>query len=194
MPIMPRPSSKRSVRPNMRFVGINSEEQQAVLMMHRVRTLVVANRTALVNQVRGLLGELSTHATRVFRNGRQFAAWLGLTPRQHSSGGVTRLGRITKGGDRFGVAVPIGVRRLRGNCRRSWRMPRTLAGPAPTDFGGTAATAAPLGQRLMQINVIGQALGVLFVDALRQIVSDAEGPLKGCLAGLRNRRSNLGRV
>ncbi len=44
-------------RPNMRFVGIKSEEQQAVLMMHRVRTLVVANRTALVNQVRGLLGE-----------------------------------------------------------------------------------------------------------------------------------------
>src|SRR5256885_13460698 len=44
-------------RPSMRFVGIKSEEQQAVLMMHRVRTLVVANRTALANQVRGLLGE-----------------------------------------------------------------------------------------------------------------------------------------
>jgi transposase len=36
-----------------------------------------------------------------FRNGRQFAAWLGLTPRQHSSGGKTRLGRITKRGDAY---------------------------------------------------------------------------------------------
>jgi transposase len=50
MPMMPRLSAKQWVRPNMRFVGINSEEQQAVLMMHRVETLVVANRTALVNQ------------------------------------------------------------------------------------------------------------------------------------------------
>ena len=44
-------------RPNMRFVAIKSEEQQAVLMVHRARALVVANRTAQVNQIRGLLGE-----------------------------------------------------------------------------------------------------------------------------------------
>src|ERR1700694_5124533 len=36
-----------------------------------------------------------------FRNGRQFAAWLGLIPKQHSSGGKTRLGRITKRGDAY---------------------------------------------------------------------------------------------
>jgi Transposase and inactivated derivatives len=34
-----------------------------------------------------------------FRNGRQFAAWLGLTPRQYTTGGKVRLGRITKQGD-----------------------------------------------------------------------------------------------
>lgn len=34
-----------------------------------------------------------------FKNGRQFAAWLGLTPRQYSTGGKTRLGRITRRGD-----------------------------------------------------------------------------------------------
>ena len=34
-----------------------------------------------------------------FKNGRQFAAWLGLTPRQHTTGGKIRLGRITKKGD-----------------------------------------------------------------------------------------------
>ena len=35
-----------------------------------------------------------------FRRGRDFAAWLGLTPRQHSSGGKERLGRTTKMGER----------------------------------------------------------------------------------------------
>ena len=38
---------------------------------------------------------------RAFRNGRQFAAWLGMTPRQFSSGGVTRLGGITRRGDAY---------------------------------------------------------------------------------------------
>ncbi len=40
-------------RPNMRFVPIKTEEQQAVLMVHRVRSLVVGERTSLVNQIRG---------------------------------------------------------------------------------------------------------------------------------------------
>jgi len=37
----------------------------------------------------------------LFKNGRQFAAWLGLTPRQYSTGGKARLGRISKRGDRY---------------------------------------------------------------------------------------------
>jgi transposase len=36
-----------------------------------------------------------------FRSGRQFAAWLGLTPLQKSSGGKERLGRISKMGDKY---------------------------------------------------------------------------------------------
>ncbi|MEM7469010.1 MAG: transposase, partial [Pseudomonadota bacterium] len=36
-----------------------------------------------------------------FSNGRQFAAWLGLTPRQNSTGGRSRLGRISKRGDSY---------------------------------------------------------------------------------------------
>jgi len=39
-------------RPNMRFVPPKSEEQQALLMVHRARSLVVDNRTAQVNQIR----------------------------------------------------------------------------------------------------------------------------------------------
>jgi transposase len=38
---------------------------------------------------------------RDFKNGRQLAAWLGLTPKQHSSGGKTRLGGVTKRGDDY---------------------------------------------------------------------------------------------
>jgi transposase len=38
---------------------------------------------------------------RAFRSGRQFAAWLGLVPRQNSSGGKDRLGGISKMGDRY---------------------------------------------------------------------------------------------
>jgi len=38
---------------------------------------------------------------RQFKNGAQFGAWIGLTPKQHSSGGKARLGRITKRGDTY---------------------------------------------------------------------------------------------
>jgi transposase len=38
---------------------------------------------------------------RDFESGRQFAAWLGLTPRQHSSGGKRRLGHISRRGDAY---------------------------------------------------------------------------------------------
>jgi transposase len=37
----------------------------------------------------------------LFRSGRHLAAWLGLVPRQHSTGGKARLGRITKMGDQY---------------------------------------------------------------------------------------------
>jgi transposase len=36
-----------------------------------------------------------------FKNGRQFAAWLGLTPKQHSTGGKTRLGGLSKQGNGY---------------------------------------------------------------------------------------------
>jgi transposase len=36
-----------------------------------------------------------------FKNGRQFAAWIGLTPSQHSTGGKPRLGHISKRGDAY---------------------------------------------------------------------------------------------
>src|SRR5207244_3159377 len=37
----------------------------------------------------------------VFRSGRHFSAWIGIVPKQHSSGGKNRLGGISKRGDRY---------------------------------------------------------------------------------------------
>lgn len=41
----------------------------------------------------------SVHDVNVFKNGRQFAAWIGLTPSQYASGETSRLGKITKRGN-----------------------------------------------------------------------------------------------
>ena len=170
-------------RPDMRFVPVMTVEQQELSALLTVRALLVRQRTALVNQIRGLLGELGivfpkkaervlpmlaelldpendtltpfsketfrglrddlaaltarigtldrtverlarSHplARRVqavpgigplsavaliallpeasfFNNSRHLAAWLGLVPRQHSSGGKSTLGRISKRGN-----------------------------------------------------------------------------------------------
>jgi transposase len=172
-------------RPTMRFVAIKTIEQQDIQAVHRIRSELVQQRTAKVNQIRGLLGEyglvvgqridvlrkalpliledaengltvdfrtlleglqqdLITLDQRVddmdkkikllassnedakrlqqipgigpitatalisaigdgkqFKRGRDLAAWLGLTPRQHSSGGKDRLLGISKRGDAY---------------------------------------------------------------------------------------------
>jgi transposase len=64
----------------------------------------LSQRIATVPGV-GLLGATALAATVTdpaqFRSGRQFAAWLGLTPLQNCSGGKERLGRISKMGDQY---------------------------------------------------------------------------------------------
>lgn len=68
------------------------------------RTNDVARRLATIPGI-GPVGATALAASVTdpsqFRSGRQFAAWLGLTPLQNSSGGKERLGRITKMGDRY---------------------------------------------------------------------------------------------
>lgn len=169
-------------RPTMRFVAVKSVEQQSMLKLHRVRELLVRQRTMLATALRAHLAEfgivapqgihrveklaaevrdpavpplaqealsrlvdelasigrrldtieerlVALHRTdpvsrrlasipgvgpitamaiastvpdpSVFRSGREFAAWLGLTPKSHSSGGKDKLGRISKRGDRY---------------------------------------------------------------------------------------------
>ena len=64
---------------------------------------------------------------RVFRSGRDFSAWIGLVPKQHSSGGKDRLGSITKQGDRYlrslftaGALAVIRYAKLHGTKHRPW--------------------------------------------------------------------------
>jgi transposase len=64
-----------------------------------------------------------------FRCGRQFAAWLGLTPGQYSSGGKTRLGRITKAGDGYlrsllilGARSVLALAKGRSDSTSSWAL------------------------------------------------------------------------
>jgi transposase len=64
-----------------------------------------------------------------FRSGRQLSAWLGLVPRQHSSGGKDRLGRISKHGDGY-------IRRLLVHGARTvlrWRRAKPGTGSGWTD-------------------------------------------------------------
>ena len=61
----------------------------------------------------------SVGEAREFRNGRQFAAWLGLVPRQYTTGGKIRLGRITKRGDAYlRTLLILGARTVLRTARR----------------------------------------------------------------------------
>ena len=54
---------------------------------------------------------------KLFKNGRQMAAWLGLVPKQHSSGGRNRLLGISKRGDRYLRTLLIhGARSVVSRC------------------------------------------------------------------------------
>ena len=76
-----------------------------------------------------------------FKSGRHFASWLGLTPREHSTGGKTRLGGISRAGDeRLRQLLVLGatavVRRAKPGKASAWliallaRRPRKLAAVA----------------------------------------------------------------
>jgi len=64
---------------------------------------------------------------KVFRSGRNFSAWIGLVPKQHSSGGKERLGSISKQGDRYlrslfmaGALAVIRYAKIHGSKHRPW--------------------------------------------------------------------------
>jgi transposase len=193
-------------RPTMRFVPIKSDDQLDLQSLHRVRERWVARRTAVINQIRGLLLErgitlrkgrryldealpgiledaeaklsgtlrllltqlkleLDQTALRLeeaealieqtvqeseacqrwmqipgigpvtatavisaisngaaFRKGREFAAWTGLVPREHSTGGKQKLLGISKRGNRY-------LRKLFVQCARAVLQQKTKQAP-----------------------------------------------------------------
>lgn len=198
-------------RPTMRFVAVKSVDQQAILMLHKVRELLVRQRTMLTNALRAHLAELGIVAAQglegldwlkshfresqerlpeqaaaaiqalicqaeaiadqaealekrilewhrenetsrrlatipgigpitasaiaanvpdpsLFRSARQFAAWLGLTPRANSSGGKDRQTGISKQGDgyirRLLVSGATAVLRFarQGDAGKAWML------------------------------------------------------------------------
>jgi transposase len=80
------------------------------IAQYDVHVRAMARECVLSQRLMQLAGVGETTATAIvamvgnaseFDSGRQFAAWLGLVPGQYSSGGKTRLGRITKAGDAY---------------------------------------------------------------------------------------------
>ena len=218
----------------MRFVPIKSQEQQDIQALHRLRERTVKERTALANQLRGLLAEYgilirlgmaavrqalleilddgengltprgracfaqrrdelmqidaqcqryeqqivqvnqeyavcrrldevigigpitatATYAAagsaREFRNGRHFSAWLGLVPKQHSSGGKDTLLGISKRGNAYLGTVnkqgaQIRVATLADPKQRVFAAAGVLFGHQPQPRGKVSAVVKLLG-------------------------------------------------
>jgi transposase len=73
-------------------LGALARDQEPARRLMQIRGVGPTTASAIVATVGN---------AREFKNGRQFAAWLGLVPRQHTTGGKPRLGRISKRGDPY---------------------------------------------------------------------------------------------
>ena len=80
---------------------------------------------------------------KAFRSGRNFSAWIGIVPKQHSSGGKNRLGGISKQGDRYlrglfvaGALAVIRYAKIYGTKHRPWL--RALLARRPTKVAAIA--------------------------------------------------------
>lgn len=78
-----------------------------------------------VGPIGAMMLSLKAPDPQLFRSGRQFAAWMGLTPRDHSTAGKTRLGAITRAGDAalrsvLVVGATAVIQHRRRNRGRGW--------------------------------------------------------------------------
>jgi transposase len=76
--------------------------EKRLMLQHRANE--ASKRLQSIHGI-GMIGASAIAATvtdpKVFRSGRDFAAWIGLVPRQDSTGGKQKLGPISKQGDRY---------------------------------------------------------------------------------------------
>src|SRR5258708_26710714 len=96
---------------------------------------------------------------KAFRSGRNFSAWIGLVPKQHSSGGKDRLGSISKQGDRYlrglftaGALAVIRYAKLHGTEHRPWLTALLARRP-------TKVAAIALANKLARMARAGMAKG-----------------------------------
>src|SRR5258706_2530923 len=80
---------------------------------------------------------------RNFRSGRNFSAWIGLVPKQHSSGGKDRLGSISKQGDRYLRSLFVAgalavIRYAQIHCTRHRPWLTAVVRPRPTKVAAIA--------------------------------------------------------
>ena len=82
-----------------------------------------------VGPIGAMLLRMKTPEPELFRSGRQFAAWIGLTPKDHSTAGKVRLGVITRAGDEGLRSVLVaGATAVIQQARRGGRASPWLAG------------------------------------------------------------------
>src|SRR3954452_18774664 len=92
----------RELLEHCRILAASIEVLEAEIVAH-ARQDEAARRLATIPGVGPITASLMAATVAdigLFKSARQFAAWLGLVPRQYSTGGKTRLGRITKSGNR----------------------------------------------------------------------------------------------
>src|SRR5437762_1763741 len=137
-------------RANMRFVPTKTPEQQSLefdrLIMAWHRSNQTSKRLHYIPGVGPMLATAlvaSVADPRTFRSGRNFSAWVGLVPKQHSSGGKDRLGSISKQGDRYlrslfvaGALAVIRYAKIHGTKHRPWLT--ALLGRRPTKVAAIA--------------------------------------------------------
>ena len=109
-------------------------KEQILILDRRINAWHRSNETAKrLDAIPGIGPVLATALVasvadpKAFRSGRDFSAWIGLVPKQNSSGGKERLGNITKAGDRYlrslfcaGALSVIRIVKLRGAKHRPW--------------------------------------------------------------------------
>ena len=82
-----------------------------------------------VGPIGAVLLRMKAPSPELFRSGRQFAAWIGLTPKDHSTAGKVRLGVITRAGDEaLRSVLVVGATSVIRQVRRGGRVSPWLAG------------------------------------------------------------------
>jgi transposase len=129
-----------------------------LLAWHRASDL--ARRLTAIPTIGPIIASLLVMKTpdpRAFRSGRDFAAWLGLTPKDHSTAGKTRLGRITRAGDETlrsllvvgATAVIQQVRRGTGRPASPWLAALLMRKPPKLAAVALANKTARIAWKLM---------------------------------------------